>query len=783
MRKKINDKWEFKIEEGNWESVTLPHDAMLANGRSEFSDGKGASGFFYGGKFTYKKEIVLTQEELKKFYTLEFEGIYRNSNIFVNGTKAGGCAYGYLPFEVDINQYLVCGRNTILVEIDTSNQPDSRWYSGAGIYRPVWLNIQEKQRVISKSIRIETKSIHPAILQVQAAHIGGKLQIEVRNKDSGQLIATADGDNVCLEIPNAMLWSCENPYLYDVVVKLMEQETVVEEIHLDYGIRMIQKSKDGLLVNGNSVLLKGGCIHHDNGILGACEYDESADRKIRFLKENGFNAIRSAHNPCSEAILKACDKYGIYVVDETWDMWYHKKSKYDYANDFEANYKQDVQAIVAKDFNHPSVIIYSIGNEVSEPASEKGIALTKELVELFHSLDSSRLVTAGFNLMIIANAAKGKQMYKEEGGLDDSNKKETSGMNSTLFNMMASMVGSGMNKAANGKKADLAISPAINHLDIAGYNYASGRYVEDAKLHPDRLIIGSETFPQDIAKNWEYVERMPNVIGDFMWTAWDYLGEAGLGAWTYEKDGMGFEKPYPWMLADAGVFDILGNANGEALWTKAVWEKSEVPSIAVRPCNHPNEKLIKAAWRGTNAIPSWSWKDCDGNKAFVEVYGNGKFVELYLNERKVGKKKIKQCKAVFSVKYEPGSIKAILYDEQKCKLGEQILESGKGKIRPAISLEKSKFTSGEICYINVEMQGENGIVDCNSDTKLHVSVENGQLLGFGSANPRTEDSFLDGNYTTFYGRAQAVVRAGQPGEMKVTVKSAHDVCVETMIIK
>lgn len=771
MRKRINDNWEFKKENENWQSVRLPHDAMLANGRSPHSPAKSAAGFFCGGRFAYKKSITLSQEDLEKYYTLEFEGVYKNAVVSVNGKKAGGCAYGYLPFEVALNPYLVCGSNTIIVEADNANQPDSRWYSGAGIYRSVWLNVQEKKRLLPKSIRISTKSLHPPILEVQAEHLGGQVRVEVYAGEDKQCVAAADGDCVSLEIPHAQLWSHNNPYLYDVAVKLIDGHVTVEETHISYGIRMVAVKREGLFVNGEPVLLKGGCIHHDNGILGACEYEESAERKIRKLKENGFNAIRSAHNPCSEAILQACDKYGIYLMDETWDMWYGRKSKYDYANEFQENYIHDIEAIVAKDYNHPSVILYSIGNEVSEPAEERGVLLTRELVDLFHKLDATRPVTAGFNLMIIANAAKGKRMYREDGGLDASQSKDMSGMNSTMFNMIASMTGSGMNRAANGKKADLAVSPALSYLDIAGYNYASGRYAKDAKLHPQRLIIGSETFSQDIAGNWEMVESMPNVIGDFLWTAWDYLGEAGLGAWSFEKDAQGFSKPYPWLLADTGVFDILGNPNGEALWVKAVWTKNTTPEIAVQPCNHEKEKLVKAVWRGTNSIPSWSWSHCDGNRTAVEVYGNGDFAELYINDRKVGSRKIKQYKATFKVKYEPGTLKAVLYSRDKCKIGEQTLMSGIGKVQAAILWDEKAVAPDTICYLDVVMQSENGIVDCNSDTKLSVQVENGQLLGFGSANPRTEESFLEGTYSTYYGRAQAVVRAGLHGKTKVTVKS------------
>ncbi|WP_346908527.1 glycoside hydrolase family 2 TIM barrel-domain containing protein [Faecalicatena orotica] len=772
MRLDFNDNWMVKMNHSEWKKVMIPHDAMQEEARNADAKGGSASGFFHGGHYIYQKELNLTLEELELHYTLEFGGVYRDAEVYINGNLAGSCAYGYVPFRVVMDPFLKEGRNIVTVKADNSDQPDSRWYTGAGIYRSVFLRIQKKQHLIPEQIRIRTLQIQPAKVEVQTGHAGGRVHVEITDPEIQKTVASGDGSKVELKIENAVLWDSGNPHLYQVNVQLWDRDEILEEIHISYGIRLIEKKTDGLYINKQKVLLKGGCIHHDNGILGAREYQESADRKIRILKENGFNAIRSAHNPCSEEILNACDKYGIYVMDETWDMWYRKKNEFDYASEFEKHYKDDIHTIVEKDSNHPSVILYSIGNEVSEPAEQRGIQLAEELVSLFHKEDPARLVTGGFNLMIIANAAKGKQMYQENGGLDASQNKDLSGMNSTMFNMITSMTGSGMNKAANGKKADLAVSPVLDKLDISGYNYASGRYQEDSRKHPERLILGSETFPQDLAANWKMVEEMPNIIGDFMWTAWDYLGEAGLGAWSYDKDAKGFAKPYPWLLADCGVFDILGNPTGEALWTKIIWGGYVTPEITVRPCNHPKEKLIKAAWRGTNALPSWSWRGCDGNRTIVEIYADAYVAELFLNGKKIGERKIKNKMAKFPVKYQTGELKTIVYDCTGKEAGRKTICSGTGAVKPSIIPEQDVIKSGAVCYLNVAMMCENGIVDCNSDEILTIQVENGKLLAFGSANPKTEESFLTGQYCTWYGKAMAVVRAGTEGKLHVTVKSA-----------
>ncbi len=489
------------------------------------------------------------------------------------------------------------------------------------------------------------------------------------------------------------------------------------------------------------------------------------------MKDAGFNAIRSSHNPASRDLLDACDFYGMYVMDESWDMWYNHKSPYDYASLWKENYKFDLQQMVSRDYNHPSVILYSIGNEVSEPAKEEGIRYTKEMVSCLHELDGGRPVTGGFNLMIIHSASKGKGIYDEDkGGRKEDSGKGMSGMNSTMFNMLTSMVGTGMNKAANSKKADLTTSPSLDALDIAGYNYASGRYPKEGKLHPDRLIFGSETFPQDIAKNWKMVEQYPYLIGDFMWTAWDYLGEAGIGAWGYTDDAKGFDKPYPWLLADAGAFDILGNPNGEAFLASAVWHKTEKPLIAVQPVNHPDTKPVKGTWRGTNAIPSWSWKGCEGNKAVAEVYFDCAKISLLLNGKPVGSRKPKNCKASFKLKYAPGQLEAVAYDKAGNELGRNILQTADADeiyVKP----EKTEGTAGEIFYVPVEI-GDGAVVESNADRRINITVENGEVLAFGSANPRTEEQYQSRSFTTYYGNALAVVRAAGTGNLIIHANEA-----------
>ncbi|MBQ8297508.1 MAG: DUF4982 domain-containing protein [Ruminococcus sp.] len=737
-RTSFNDNWLYKGQK-----ITLPHDAMLHEQRDPNAACGSAGAFFPDGEYVYEKTFDRPTAEHVLF---QFEGVYKNAKVFINGKKAGGAAYGYIPFFVNADEYLIEGENTVRVECAVKH-PDSRWYSGAGIYRPVWLWAGPEDSIEPESVRISTVSYDPAVIRVQSPKT---VKVEVDG-------VSGAGTDFELTIPGAKLWSENTPCLYTAKVT-----NGADSEEIEFGIRKVEWSNKGLFINGEETLLRGGCLHHDNGILGAATYDESEWRRVKKLKEAGFNAIRSAHNPCSRAMLEACDKLGVYLMDETWDMWFHHKTKYDYATEWRDHYIKDIDAMVSRDFNHPSVILYSIGNEVSEPAKYEGIQMTREMVEHIHTIDRSRAVTGGFNLMIISNAAKGKSIYDENGeGRDESGDKKLQGMNSTVFNLITSIIGTGMNKAANSKAADDATSPSLDLLDIAGYNYGSGRYPLDAKAHPNRIIFGSETFPQTIAKNWAMVKKYPYLIGDFMWTAWDYLGEAGIGAWAYTEDGKGFNKPYPWLLGDTGAFDILGDPNGELFGASAVWGKLDQPAICVQPLGYAR-KPAKAAWRGTNAIPSWSWKGCEGNKAVVEIYTDEPTVELKINDNSKGIKKVKKCKAVFKVKYEPGTITAIA-GGKTVKLVSA--EDAGILIRP----EKLKVLPGEIVHVPIMIADKHGTVESNADRKLTVFVEGGELLGFGSANPRTEERFDTGEYTTYYGRALAVLRAGRIGDLHITV--------------
>ena len=756
----FNENWIY-----NGQSVALPHDAMIHEQRNPNAACGSAGAFFPDGEYVYEKTFERPEAEHVLF---QFEGVYKNAKVFINGKEAGGAAYGYIPFFVCADEYLVAGENTIRVECAVKH-PDSRWYSGAGIYRPVWLWEGPADSIEPESVRISTVSYDPAVIRVQSPKA---VKVEVEE-------VSGEGTDFELTIPDAKLWSDTTPYLYTAKVS-----NGADSEEIKFGVRKVEWSNKGLFINGRETLLRGGCLHHDNGILGAATWDESEWRRVRKMKKAGFNAIRSAHNPCSRAMLEACDALGVYMMDETWDMWFHHKTKYDYATEWRDNYLADIDAMVARDFNHPSVILYSIGNEVSEPAKQEGIEKIREMVARIHAADPNRAVTGGFNLMIITQSAKGKGIYDEngEGRKENGSEKKMQDMNSTMFNLITSMIGPGMNKSANGKAADTATSPGLDLLDMAGYNYGSGRYPLEAKAHPDRVILGSETFPYTIAQNWAMVMKYPYLVGDFMWTAWDYLGEAGIGAWAYTPDGKGFEKPYPWLLADTGAFDILGDPNAEAFWASAVWGKLDAPVICVQPINH-DKKPAKAAWRGTNGIPSWSWAGCKGKTAVVEVFYDAAKIDLLLNGKKLAAAKVKDCRAAFKVKYAPGKLEAVAYGADGRELSRGGMETADAPLHIALKPEKATVKPGEIVYIPVTVEGANSVVESNADRKLTVTVNGGELLAFGSANPRTEERFDAGEYTTYYGRALAIVRSGRSGKVTVSATDGERRCSEEIAIE
>ncbi|MDO4622042.1 MAG: glycoside hydrolase family 2 TIM barrel-domain containing protein [Eubacteriales bacterium] len=783
-RLRFTDHWKCGELGKELHAVAVPHDAMQEKGRSAEAPSGRSEAYFLGGTYVYEKNFTVPDDCKEQILMLEFEGVYPKAEVYLNGELQGECSYGYSMFRVELKNLKYGQGNELRVLVHDEEHPRSRWYGGAGIYRPVWLLKMPQTHIAPAGVRIETISYAPAKIaigtavnfaaadmetgvpktseQSAAEEVSEKSaytlyhEIYFRNEKIAE-IHTPLHAKCEVVIERANLWNAEHPHLYECRTKLLKDGVCIDEQTNRFGIRKIEWSPNGFFVNGESMKLKGGCLHHDHGILGARAFEKSDWRRIERLKAFGFNAVRSSHNPISRASLEACDTLGIYVMDETWDTWTDKKTPYDFGNGFLDRYETDLQMMVQKDFNHPSVVMYSVGNEVTEPHNEEGTALGKQIIEKLRKLDSTRPLTAGLNLTLIL-MAKMKVNNPVEAVVSDQAKENDTPkkIDSTEFNKQIQMMGKRMIQAAAREDADQVSTPILNALDICGYNYASSRYAIEGNLHPERIVVGSETFPQDLADNWEMVEKYPYLIGDFMWTAWDYIGEVGLGSWSYSNDADGFEKPYPWLLADSGAFDILGDDTAEAGMASVIWKANSKPYIGVRPVNHQGVPMFRAMWRGTDARPHWSYRNCDGNDAVVEVYTNDAEVELLLNGEVIGRKTAEKKAAVFEIPYHAGILTAKTYNAEGACTAESSLCSASEKTEIQI-LPEGEAKVGELLYVNINIADENGTIECNADDTLTVHVEGGTLFGFGSANPMTDERFTEGIYTTYYGRSQAVI--------------------------
>lgn len=837
--------------------VTLPHDAMLSEPRTQESTGEGNVGWYIGGDYEYTKNFFVPEEYKDKKVLIEFEGIYHNGEVYINGKKAAYRPYGYTNFYVDTEGFFQYGKeNVIKVIARNADQPNSRWYSGTGIYRPAYLHVAGEKYIPVNGVKIRTLSYDPAKIEVvvktsapgevslkiefegskvlrvigESTKIGnvnndriissdnknmqpnGSVQTGENGQKSELVQVEAEKNNQAaeyqaifqLDVPNAKLWDTEHPNLYTCKAVFGEDE-VIET----FGIReLIWNPQVGMTINGERVILRGACFHHDNGVLGACTYPEAEERKMRILKENGYNAVRSAHYPCSKALLDACDRVGMLMMDEYVDVWYIHKTKYDYAGQLADWWKQDLKDMVDKDYNHPSVIMYSTGNEVAETAQKKGIALTGDMTNFLHSLDSTRPVTCGINIFFNFLSSIGLGVYSDDkaeksAGNAEKNAAQATGKNekkvvksgektvnkatengkkglgstkpekkkkpvgSEFYNTLACLVGDYFMKCgATLYPCDLRTKDAYANMDIAGYNYGIFRYKHDLKKYPNRLILGSETFCKDAYSFWEIAKKNKRIIGDFVWAGWDYIGEVGDGAAEYSD--YKFEDPATRMTGGNGRIDLNGKPRAEAAYTRVAFERETGPFIAVDPV-YQKEKLRLTGWQLTKALESWAWDGCNGEPAKVEVYARAAQVELFINGKSVGKKKVKKCRANFNTTYQDGEITAVSYDENGKEINRYSLQTaGKDTVLQVRPEEKTVKPEG-LAFIQLQYTDSKGIWKPMEKHNIKVTVENGVLKGLGSPAPYVKGNYTDHTVATYYGEAMAVVQADGNGPVKVTV--------------
>lgn len=788
--------------------VTLPHDVMLSEPRTQESTGEGNIGWYIGGDYEYTKKFTVPKEYENQKVLIEFEGVYHNAEVHINGKKVAGRPYGYTNFYINTDGFFKYGEeNEVKVIAHNADQPNSRWYSGTGIYRPAYLHIGGEKYIPVNGVKIRTLSYNPAQIEVAVkTSAPGEVSLEIEFE--GKRVLTAIGESKAvaaqnnetknasaasekpakeyqavflLDVPNAKLWDTEHPNLY--TCKAVFGEDQVTET---FGIReLVWNPQVGMTINGKRVILRGACFHHDNGVLGACTYPEAEERKMRIFKENGYNAVRSAHYPCSKALLDACDRVGMLMMDEYVDVWYIHKTKYDYANQLAGWWKQDLKDMVDKDFNHPSVIMYSTGNEVAETAQKKGIALTGEMTNYLHSLDSTRPVTCGINIFFNFLSSIGLGVYsddKAEKSAENAEKfaaeqakkaaaakpeKKKKPVGSEFYNTLACLVGDYFMKCgATLYPCDLKTRDAYANMDIAGYNYGIFRYKHDLKKYPNRLILGSETFCKDAYSFWEIAKKNKRIIGDFVWAGWDYIGEVGDGAAEYSD--YKFEDPSTRMTGGNGRIDLNGKPRAEAAYTRVAFERETGPFIAVDPV-YQKEKLRLTGWQLTKALESWAWGGCSGEPAKVEVYARAAQVELFINGKSVGKKNVKKCRANFNTTYEDGEITAVSYDEKGKEINRYSLQTAEKETILQVRPEEKSVKPEGLAFVQLQYTDAKGIWKPMEKHNLKVTVENGILKGLGSPAPYVKGNYTDDTVATYYGEAMAVVQADGNGPVKVTV--------------
>jgi beta-galactosidase len=780
----FTDDWTFARPGEDPIAVTLPHDAMIGETRSRTAPSGSHGAYFPGGQYTYTKTWRPSADGSVE---LLFEGVYGDTRVLVDGREVATSRSGYREFAAPLGD-LAAGRPVrIEVEVDNSRLPNSRWYTGSGIYRRVWLDDAPPTRIVRDGTGLRTMlstGSARVTVEVAVANPDGRIlsvDVDLEGPDGRRFTAEAEvaGESAVLEleIADPQLWSGLTPHLHRATVSLREGGTLLDATEFLTGLRTIEvDAARGLRINGNEVLLRGACVHHDSGPLGAATFRASEFRRARILKEAGFNAVRSSHNPLSRDFLDACDEVGLYVLDELTDVWFQPKTAHDVAPLFDELWRDDARSMVAKDRRHPSVIMYSIGNEIAESGSERGIAATREISDFLHALDPDRPTTFALNFLLNVMASSGRSPFNTSEHDAEKAEKRPSAVTSTVANVLANRIGGMMQTISKLPKADKVSRDTFRGVDVAGYNYAHGRYRGDARRYPDRVVLGTESMPGDIPKIWPLVESLPNLIGDFAWTGWDYLGETGIGSWAYGAETASISKPFPELVAGCGLIDITGRPDAALLLSRATWGLLDAPQIAVRPLDRAGEKTRRMAWRSTDAVQSWAWAGCEGRTAEVEVYSSDDEVELVLNGRSLGRKAAGRREGFvtrFRVPYAPGELIAIGY-RTGVESGRSALRSA-GPVAVTVRAESRDMAADgqDLAFVWIELADEHGVVEMLDDDRVTVEVSGaGRLAALASAVTVTAESFVDDEHTTWRGRALAVVRSsGEAGEVQVTVTS------------
>ena len=788
LRTPFNNGWKFRAtgdsqKNDPFEEVLLPHDSVIGTERDPNQRNGTKKAYFKNGAWEYAKVFIPPEEWRGKEVFLEFEGVQNHAIVYVNGNQVASHAYGYTEFTVPLSKYLKFGEKNF-VRVLCSTHDDSRWYTGGGIYRNVNLLVAPAFHFLNNGLRVTTVSAdeRKAELKVEVA-LSRETDALVRivlsreGKQLTELTAPVAGKgSYRMTLSSPKLWSEDTPALYTCRAELVAGQggETIDVIEERFGIRTLRiNAQEGLLVNGKRVLLRGACIHHDNGVLGVRTFAGAEYRRVKLLKAAGFNAIRSAHHPASRALLNACDELGVYVMDEAFDVWQVGKSTDDYAKDFDLNWRADVRAMVEKDFNHPSVILYSIGNEIQDLAVEAGVELAKRIANEVKGLDGTRFTTSAISgvmemMYLMANASivgeKIEAQKQEEERRKDVN--ETMADSESL-----------MRRINNQPWMDKAILGGCEAVDIAGYNYMHSRYEPDIEKYPDRVIVGSETYAKYIDEMWAHMKTHNNVIGDFTWTGWDYLGETAIGGVRYDADDRkaGFYGRYPYLTANCGDIDITGFRMPQSYYREIVFGLRKEPFLCVHEPSMAGKQEILSPWSWGASYESWSFPGYEGTPLTVDVYAKGE-AEIFLNGRSLGKVDCgEHCRGSITVPYEAGVLEAVTKEDGKVY---RFALRTAGEER-RLSLHAEPSFDGQLIFLDVAIT-DGSTVHFLGDVPVTLNVEGGTLLGFGSGAYSTEESFTDNIHTTYHGRAFAVILA-EKEEVHITAR-AEGLDEETIVV-
>jgi beta-galactosidase len=767
---KINDKgrtnilfdssWRFHLgdiqdadkpgfDDKSWRLLDLPHDWSIEDlpGKTfpvdSLAIGGGSMGYMVGGTGWYRKTFIPGNEIKGKCITIQFDGIYMNADLCLNGIMLGNHPYGYTTFSYDISSKLIPGKpNTIAVKVKNEGR-NTRWYSGSGIYRHVRITATEKLHVDQWGTSITTPSFDKEKARVniktnilnESDQSSDVILISRILKKDGSVVSVKESHqkiegnagfefNQDLDILNPQLWSVDSPVLYTAVSEAftntgVNHSELKDHIENNFGIRTISvNAVTGFLLNGQPLKLKGGCMHSDNGPLGAAAFDRAEERRVELMKASGFNAIRCSHNPPSTAFLDACDRLGVLVIDEAFDMWKEQKNKDDYHLWFDEWWQKDMSSMILRDRNRPSVVIWSIGNEIPERGKPEGAALAKILADFVRKMDPTRPVTSAVNFTTPDK------------------------------------------------------DPFFAALDISGYNYANDYYEKDHQRIPERVICGTESFANKSFENWMAVIDHPWVIGDFVWTGFDYLGEASIG-WLEFGFNTSF---YPWTYAYCGDIDICGWKRPQSFYRDVLWKENQI-SVFVKSPEY-NFKLIAnkkapSRWSWPDEVASWNWAGYEGKTLEINAYSSCDEVELFLNGKSFGKVKTNRenkFTAPYKVDYQPGTLTAIGYTNGKKVNSCELKTTGDPKkISLAADRKVIKADGQDLCYVTVELQDNNGLRNPTARNLVKFAIEGpGKIIAVGSSDPMGNQSFIRPERKAYQGRCLVVIRSeGKAGEIKI----------------